>query len=221
VVRDPSPQQVGRASGLNPAAGEHAVTTDPRELAAVERAGDRSWSAWAYYGRRYGERGRQFTRSDSAWLALLPRSPVATVERQVRWLASVLAARGMPRLLLEDHLRILHQELVAVLPDRAEMYAALLSAAEALAAERQALLADTAMDRLASDFQALIGTSDRHDLRAGTLIAAAVADERAGLPEAVTSLLDWLANPEGFDARWRSAVQETLRRARTTVADAG
>jgi hypothetical protein len=47
------------------------------------------------------------------------------VERQIGW----LAARGMPRLLLEEHLRILHEELLAAVPDRASEYAVLRAAA--------------------------------------------------------------------------------------------
>jgi hypothetical protein len=50
----------------------------------------------------------------------------------VRWLGTVLAARGMPRLLLEEHLGILHEELVAAVPERAGQYDLLLDAARAL-----------------------------------------------------------------------------------------
>src|ERR671933_594218 len=96
----PPARPLASASSLNPSAGHHVVTGDPRELAAAERAGERSWTAWTYYERRYGDRGRQFTRSDSAWIAALPGSPASIVERQVRWLGTLLAARGMPRLLL-------------------------------------------------------------------------------------------------------------------------
>src|SRR5690242_18568794 len=87
----------GSATSLNPSAGNRVVTADPRELNASEHAGDRSWSAWTYYGRRYRERGRQFTRSDSAWIVALASSPASVVERQIGWLGAVLAARGMPR----------------------------------------------------------------------------------------------------------------------------
>src|SRR5690242_4478357 len=79
------------ATSINPSAGQHVVTADPRELAASERAGDRSWSDWTYYARRYGERGRQFTRSDSAWIVTLTSQAPTVVERQLRWLAELLA----------------------------------------------------------------------------------------------------------------------------------
>jgi hypothetical protein len=190
------------------------VTGDPRELAAAERAGERSWSAWTYYGRRYGDRGRRFTRSDSAWIATLPGWPASVVEGQIRWLGALLAARGMPRLLLEDHLRILHEELVAAVPERAPEYAALLRAADSLRSEREASMPEGALRALETGFRDLLEGAAGDDMRAGALIAAAVADERAGVPRAVDSLMAWLAEPTRFPAPWLAAVEQTLRRAR-------
>ena len=171
------------------------MTGDPRELAAAERAGQRSWAAWAYYERRYGERGRQFTRSDSAWSATLPGLPASVVERQLRWLGTLLAARGMPRLLLEEHLRVLHEELVAAVPERALEYASLLAAANGLRVEREAFVPASVLRTFETGFHDLLQRPTEDDLGADVLIAAAVADERAGVPRAVASLLEWLADP--------------------------
>ena len=190
------------------------VTADPRELAAAERAGDRSWAAWHYYARRYGERGREFTRSDSAWIATLPGSPASVVQRQIGWLGSVLASRGMPRLLLEEHLRLLHDELVLAVPERAADYETLLEAADTLREERVAHMPDAMLEALEARFHELLEPPVEDDLRAGALLAAAVADERAGMPEAVTSLVDWLADPARFPRSWQAAVDQTLRLAR-------
>src|SRR4051812_16513914 len=120
---DPTDELVARAgeaatgsrpavAALNPEAGNHAVTTDPRELGAAIRVGERTRERFVYYERRYGERGRRFTHSDSAWIVTLAGNPPAVVERQLRWLGSLLAARGMPRWLLEVHLEGLHAQLV-------------------------------------------------------------------------------------------------------------
>jgi len=214
-MAEPPPARVlASASSLNPSAGHHLVTGDPRELAAAEHAGERSWAAWTYYACRYGDRGRQFTRSDSAWIATLSGSPGSVVERQIRWLGTLLAARGMPRLLLEEHLRILHEELVAAVPERAPEYASLLQAANSLRSEREAYMPDSALRILETGFRDLLGRPTDDDLRAGILIPAAVADERAGVPGAVTSLMEWLADGARFPARWLAAVDQTLRRAR-------
>jgi hypothetical protein len=199
-------------------AGHHVVTADPRELAACERAGDRSWSAWIYYARRYGERGRQFTRSDSAWIATLAGHPVSMVESQIRWLGALLAARGMPRLLLEEHLRILQEELLAAVPERATEYRVLQQAADSLRSEREATLPVRALSDLETRFRDRLEDAGQDELRAGALIAAAVADEQAGVPRAVESLVEWLADPARFSDPWLAAVEQTLRDATRAAA---
>jgi hypothetical protein len=171
--------------------------------------------AWTYYARRYGERGRQFTRSDSAWIATLGSYPASVVEQQIGWLGALLAARGMPRLLLEEHLRLLHEELVAAVPERASEYAVLLQVADGLSANRRARVSDSALRALEAGFREQVVGSGEDDLRAGALIGAAVADEQAGVPRAVESLMDWLADPARFSAAWLTAVAATLDAARS------
>lgn len=219
-VLDPPPRPPPiRATALNPEAGTHSVTADPRELAAVERAGERSWAAWPYFARRYGERGRRFTRSDSAWIATLPGLPPTSVWAQLRWLGSLLAARGMPRLLLQEHLIVLHQELLAAVPDRAAAYAVLREGAELLRREREQHLPDAMLALLQTTFERhLPPGAPADDLRAGVLIGAAVADERAAVPRAVDSLLAWLADPTRFPDWWRSTVEVVLRQAQAAAA---
>jgi hypothetical protein len=209
------------AAALNPEAGTHSVTADPRELVAIERAGERSWTAWPYYARRYGERGRRFTRSDSAWIATLPDLPAESVMAHLRWLGSLLAARGMPRLLLEEHLAILHQELLVAVPERAEAYAVLAHGAEMLRRERERHLPNSTLALLETTFKRHLLPQTPDDLRAGMLIGAAVADEQAGVPRAVDSLLAWLADRARFPARWCRAIDLVLRQARNAPSNTG
>jgi hypothetical protein len=218
VTDSPPGRALASATSLNPSAGHHVVTGDPREIAASERAGDRSWQAWTYYAHRYGERGRQLTRSDSGWITTLGSYPASVVKQQIDWLAALLAARGMPRLLMEDHLHILHEELVAAVPERAAEYAVLAQVAEGLRAERDASLPDSALRALDAAFREQVGDSVEDDLHAGALIGAAVADKQSGVARAVESLMEWLADPERFSAAWVAAVDGTLREARRGVA---
>lgn len=203
---------------LNFEAGMHPVPDDPRELAAALRAGERSWARFPYYAARYGERGRRFTGSDSAWLAALVGHDVAVVEQRVLWLGVVLAARGMPQWLLELHLEVLHDALCAEMPTRRDSYATLLAGARALRAQRERYLVSELLVAHTNAFAARVGSELNSCLpETGGLIAAAVADEAAGIALAVTSLVPWLTDPARFQARWIAAVEETLTEARLHV----
>jgi hypothetical protein len=224
----PAPDDAGRAaqeasgeggrppaSVLNPEAGSYAITADPRELRAALRAGEQTWGRFPYYELRYGERGRRFTGSDSAWIVTLAEVPPAVAEGQLRWLGEVLAARGMPRWLLETHLEALYLALVAEVPERQTGYETLRQIAETLRAERQRHLDEAAFMALAEAFQQRADPAWAAKLpEAGMLIVAAVADERAGIGQAVPSLLAWLADPARFPPAWIDAVTWTVEAAR-------
>jgi hypothetical protein len=204
-----------RVALLNPEAGNHAITTDPRELRAALRAAERTRERIHYYQRRYGERGRRFTHSDSAWIVTLAGLDPAVAEGQLRWLGGVLAARGMPRWLLELHLELLHEELMAAAPEKRAAYDTLLRVAGIFRAERLSHLDEVTSSELARTFDSRVGSAGTHGLpEAGALVVAAVADERAGQHRAVSSLVQWLADPERFSAGWVAAVSETLAAAR-------
>lgn len=199
------------AHNLNPDAGGHEVSDDPRELEAALRASERAWREHAYYARRYGDRALRFIRSDSAWIASLARAPRAVFDGEVAWLARVLSARGMPTLLLERHLFALHDALVAAVPERAGHYAAIATAARELRARRRAAMPDARALDCARRFDLLAGEGLPG---AGELIAGAVADERNGNRRAVPSLTAWLASPARFGDAWVRAVQRAVEEAR-------
>lgn len=180
-------ERAATGAALNPGAGTHPVAGDVREIRAALEAGEISWQRFGYYEARYGERGRRFTRSDSAWLAGLSPEVAAA---QLDWLSRVLAARGMPRFLLEDHLLTLHPRLCEARPDRAAHHRGLLDAAHDLRARRRAAVPDAVFDACDAALP---------ELRAGALLAAAAADERNGVP-AMDSLRPWLVERLGAKA---------------------
>jgi hypothetical protein len=206
---------LSQAHALNPEAGTHPVTDDPREVEAALRASERSFAEFPYYQARYGERGRRFGHSDGAWLALVADHGPAEVDGEVLWLGHVLASRGMPRLLLEWHLGALHHELSAAVPERAAAYGRLLDAATMLRRLRHDAIGEDAFQALARDFDAAVGPEwSRRLPRMGEIIVSAVADERNGIPESLTSLEPWLTDPEHFPPAWTDAVRRTIASAR-------
>jgi hypothetical protein len=201
---------------LNREAGGHPITTELDELRAALRAAEATWEEFPYYVWRYGERGRQFSWSDSAWLVTLSGQDEAQVWRHISWLGGLLASRGMPRLMLERHLRVLSRELVQAKPARRQAYDVLSRVAERMAGERRRILGDDELRMFGEDFDARVGPEWSQRLRgAGELLAAAVADECRGLAQAVPSLASWMKEPSRFPAPWILSVEQTLLRARS------
>ena len=188
---------------------------DEREIASVLRAGKRCYQAHPYFLERYGVRGEAFTRSDGGYLTTLADYPQSHVDDQVAWLAGVLASRGMPRWLMEEHLDFLYEELSVAVPERTADYAKLQRAAKNLREARQAWIAQADFEALVSRFDS---TSGGGLMRAGELLVAAVCDECSGLVEAVPSLTNWLCDPGRFPPQWCIAASETLAGSRALAA---
>lgn len=195
------------AQALNADAGAHEVTHDPREVMAAVDAGIETWAHHPYYAARYGTRGRRFTRSDSAWLVTLVDLPERVRRERLDWLGRLLATRGMPTLLLEDHLRHLHQALSAAVPERAARYAALEASSRVLEAGRRAVL---------PEFDAIAASVPRDPALGslGPIVVSAVADERLGIPGVVACVEAWLA--ERLDPACLAAVRQAIARARAS-----
>jgi heme oxygenase len=211
---------------LNPHAGMHRVPRSEAVLEAALRAGERSWRRWPYYAERFGERGRAFTRSDSAWLTTLASLPRPRALEQVVWLADLLASRGMPRLLMEEHLAHLHEALsgVTLPPEEArpgDPWEVLLEAAELLAARRTSVVSARSAEGVARRFDARVPATLRDRLpRTGLLLAAALADEADGIRSAVPSLVRWLGDPGRFPKPWVDEVNRTVRAGRKRLGTA-
>jgi heme oxygenase len=209
-----SPPNPSRATAmvLNTEAGAHPIVTAPRSLVAALVAGIRCWRDFPYLEARYGTRGRRFTGSDSAWLATLAGAAHDAALKKIRWLGRVLAARGLPTLILEAHITCLHRELAAFAAVDAADLTPLIAAAEALRSERTQHLDDAARERLEAEFSAALRKPD--PFATPTLIAAAVADERSGHELAVESVASWLADDARFGRRWSRAVDDLVASAR-------
>ncbi len=201
------------AASLNREAGRHPIPSDPRELAAAERAGDACWRLFPYLDRRYGERGRRFTSSDSAWLVTLAELDQPSADQQVLWLGNVIAARGLPRIILESQLVLLHQELCESVPGRHERYERLRGASHLLHSRRTALLPDAQFDAIAARFETRTGPLHDRVPHVGVLIVSAVLDATDDVPSAVESLTGWLTEPSRFSEAWIRAVTETVAEA--------
>ena len=205
------------ARTLNPEAGEHAISADPGEQAAAEAATRLSWREFPYYAKRYGERGWRFSLSDSGWLQTLFELSDDAARAQTIWLANLLAARGMPRYLMERHLEHLHAELVARLPDRASRYDFLRELSAYLRELRQASLPAVAFARLSSDFEARTSRCEGAIKNMGTVIVAAVADDAAGIGNVLVKVSEWAQDAERFAPEWIQAVQATIEHARAAL----
>lgn len=201
-------------TSINPEAGRHPVPADPREVEVALRAADACWERYPYFEQRYGERGRRFARSDGAWLATLYKYEPARIRQQVQWLGRVLAARGMPTLLLQAHLEILADDLTAAFPEQKTEHEKLRQAAAGLHTARCRYLTDEQTTALAAEFEQAVGPEwNARFPHTGALLAAAVADERGGCERAVESLRPWLSDPTRFPVAWINAVAALLTRA--------
>ncbi len=160
-------------------AGNHPLPHNPLEIEAALKAGQHSWQVCPYYNLRYSQRGERFTRSDSGYLVTLVQENFEIVIEKVSWLGNVLANRGMPTWLLEQHLRILYKELCAVLPENQHLYEKLLLSADVLTKNRIAKISDEKTIELITDFQKLVAAEDwaMKLPEAGMLVVSAVADE--------------------------------------------
>lgn len=196
---------------FNPDSGSHPLPSDPLEIEAVLQATQRSYDTNPYYHARYGTRGRAFAHADGGYLVTLTNTWQSYVNEQVSWLASLLAARGMPSWLLEVHLHVLQEELNSRVPSGTARFAKLGRAADRLRKLRCARMAQGDFDAVAADFNLTAGAGIDN---VGCLLASAVCDERGGSAQAVASLVTWLSDTERFSQCWCSAAARAIAGAR-------
>ncbi len=198
--------------------GNHPLPDDPLEIQAALLANERCLGRFPYFAERYGERGKRFGASDSGYLITQCRLGRAALFDQMDWLARVLAARGMPRLLMEAHLGLLYDALVALKPGNEADYRELKAAGEWLRERRLAWVDEAAQEAICARFleSADPGLVARLP-EAPRLVLSAHADQADGVENVVESLLNWLADAQRFPAGWVAAVQQCASSARQLV----
>jgi hypothetical protein len=194
----------GHVNPFNPEAGDAPAPADPEDVAVVEYSARVLWRAFPYFAWRYGARGRAFGRSDAGYLATLHQLGEDVAVQQVTWLAALLAARGMPSLLLEYQLESLGR---AAKRGRRHGASLLLAVAERMRRARLAVLSVAVGARCEELCRAAAdGVSCRRG--AGRLIAAAVADSVLGLGEHDEALVRWLSHAAPGGSAWSGACRD-------------
>jgi heme oxygenase len=200
---------------INPASGAHSITLDIGEIRAAFRAAERSWQRFPYYEMRYGAPSQGSLWSDSKWLVKLLQADQSKVNQQVLSLAQFVSQRGTPQWLMEQHLATLYQELVEAIPEKQADYAKLLVSANVLTNIRQSQIGEEVFQSLAQAFDEQVGPEWNARLPfTGYMLVSAVADEKAGITKAATSLESWMTEASRFPEPWIEAVRSTLRQAR-------
>ena len=207
---------VNHVTALNPEAGNYPISSNPLEIQAAIKAGMNCWNEFPYYEIRYGDRGRRFTVSDSAWLVTLCELSQEDVLRQIDWLAKFLSVRGMPTYTMEIQMQQLYKELTDSIPSNEQKYHRLLNIAEILKDRRKIHISESLFETCNSVFEKhflKLNVSEKKftDLKKniGKLIASSIIDNKNGISDD-RSLEKWLKSKEHFPDNWITAVEKAL-----------
>ncbi len=203
-----------RAARINSEAGNHPIPDDEREIQAALDASNRGWSEFPYFERRYGDRGKRFSDSDTCWLVTLTRLDPESMQKQIEWLGRVLSTRGMPLIMLECTLKFLQEELVKAVPAKKTTYDKLSGAAEMLRKVRMKIIPEKEFEALSREFDHAVGSQLAGKyMNTGKLLVSSVIDEKNGTIGAVAALRGWLTNSNRFPKNWIESVNSTVKRA--------
>jgi len=144
----------------------------------------------------------------------------------------------MPSWILDTHLRVLFRQLTRRIPENEQKYHCLAASADRLRQARDEKISPSRGQQLVADFVVSVGGSSTKQLT-GTahLLVSAVADEKLGVKNAVSSLETWLLDlpqlrklvvlrkqlthkdcklldSESFARRWTNAVETIVASAR-------
>jgi heme oxygenase len=198
-------------AAINFEAGDHAMPQNPLEIALALRAGAITWEQYPYLERRFGERGKRFTSSDSCWLVVLTGMSIESATRNLEWLRAVLANRGIPTVILETLLVVISQALAAQFPARAQLRARFDPFLLSREAERRALCDPQGLSQLIARFdQRFHACAGLRIDSTADLITSAWVDERSGIAGALAAVRDWFVDPDRFSVDWIASVNELV-----------
>lgn len=196
-----------RISAINPEAGRHAMPQSDAEIARALRCAAAVWQRRPYLALRYGPRGRRFTNSDSCWLVSLYDQDQASVVRSLVWLRGVLASRGLPSMILEDHLLEIDRDVGQDEPARQRRAGGFRAAVQHFRAEQDAVLPPAARRALVADWAPrLAACAGTRVPGAAELLISARLDTANGIDRAWPQTRNWFCDPERFAPGWIETV---------------
>lgn len=191
------------SAAINFEAGDHAMPQNPHEVALALRAGKAAWDKYPYLDRRFAQRGRRFTSSDSCWLVALARMPVDSATKNLRWLRTVLASRGIPTVILAAHLGAISDALAEAFPGQATLRAPFDRFLASLDAERHSLPGGPMISTLVDEFDRRLDACAGPVVpSAAQLVASAWVDQQSGIAGSLAATRDWFTDPARFSPDW-------------------
>ena len=131
------------------------------------------------------------------------------LEEQVLCLAALSSRRGLPRNLLEVHLRNLSAERMTSHARGEFRLTELDRIAEELRIQREEVLPNEQRQVLLHEFSRHVPATGNS--RVGWLVTAAVADEANGIRGAVAAVLDWVEKQEERTQAWQQAIEDLIQ----------
>jgi hypothetical protein len=181
-----------------------------RAWGVVRRAVATTWRTTPYYRMRFGVGAMGHSLSDTAWMMSVADADRDYAEAQLDWHRRVLANRGMPSALVDEHIETLIRHAarhrLPQVPALEELLERKRARARARLEEREAFALERRFVRATGEHP--------YCAAVGRWIASAAVDEASGAPRALVSLLAFLADRERFPADWCAAAEALAARAR-------
>jgi hypothetical protein len=150
------------------------------------------------------------------WLITLCELSEEDAIKQLDWLSSFLAIRGMPTYTMEIQMQFMYQELSKENPKDGKKYQMFLKLSEYIRKQRNKCMHDKEFGECNSAFENYFNQLNvNEDIcntlkpNTGKLIASCLVDDKNGIPGAKDSLINWLKSTELFPENWVQAVEKT------------